>query len=239
MCFNGCSLSCKLSALYLSLLLSLTGAERMSVVITDKKARWTFPRLGTFSWYTESEQTLMTPSHNPWHFVLMLRSMKMREYGNVMAFEVNMYYKINLDEDLPIPLIRRGDWRLIFNCKSNYMEQIASDIWLSRWLIKRPGCWGRLSASWIQTKEKIKKVVPFVITNFKGEITKPNIPLEKPSILPLCSCLPSYLTPAVTTASTQGPCDMLKGGNNDVKNELRNCSLTDSLVRKWWVRISA
>ena len=39
----------------------------------------------------------------------MLRSMKMREYGNVMAFEVNMYYKINLDEDLPIPLIRRGD----------------------------------------------------------------------------------------------------------------------------------
>lgn len=58
----------------------------------------------------------------------MLHSMKMREYGNVMAFEVNMYYKINLDEDLPIPLIRWGDWRLIFNCKSNYMEQIASDI---------------------------------------------------------------------------------------------------------------
>lgn len=66
--------------------------------------------------------------YNPWHFVLMHHSMKMREYGNVMAFEVNMYYKINLDEDLPIPLIRWGDWRLIFNCKSNYMEQIASDI---------------------------------------------------------------------------------------------------------------
>lgn len=61
-------------------------------------------------------------------FVMMLCGMKMREYGNVMVFEVNMYYKINLDEDLPIPLIRRGDWRLIFNCKSNYMEQIASDI---------------------------------------------------------------------------------------------------------------
>lgn len=60
--------------------------------------------------------------------VLMLCGMKMREYGNVMVFEVNMYYKINLDEDLPVPLIRRGDWRLIFNCKSNYMEQIASDI---------------------------------------------------------------------------------------------------------------
>lgn len=60
--------------------------------------------------------------------VLMLRGMKMRQYGYVMVFEVNMYYKINLDEDLPIPLIRRGDWRLIFNCKSNYMEQIASDI---------------------------------------------------------------------------------------------------------------
>lgn len=128
----------------------------------------------------------------------------MREYGNVMAFAVNMYYKINLDEDLPIPLIRRGDWRLIFNCKSNYMEQIASDIWLSRWLIKRPGCWGRLSASWIQTKEKIKKVVPFVIMNFKGEITKPNIPLEKPSILLVCACLPFYLTPAVTTPTRRG-----------------------------------
>lgn len=54
--------------------------------------------------------------------------MKIKEYGNIMAFEVNMYYKINLDEDLPIALIRPGDWRLIFNCKSNYMEQIASDI---------------------------------------------------------------------------------------------------------------
>lgn len=74
------------------------------------------------------KQPLPAPPHNPWHFVLMHRSMKMREYGNVMAFEVNMYYKINLDEDLPIPLIRWGDWRLIFNCKSNYMEQIASDI---------------------------------------------------------------------------------------------------------------
>lgn len=177
-------------------------AERMSVVIWDKIARWTFPGLGTFSWCAASEQPLIAPPHNPKHFVLMLHSMKMREYGNVMAFEVNMYYKINLDEDLPIPLIRRGDWRLIFNCESNYMEQIASDIWLSRWLIKRPGCRGRLSASWIQTKEKIKKVVPFVITNFKGEITKPNIPSEEPSILPLCARLPSYLTPAVTTSTT-------------------------------------
>lgn len=210
--FTGCSLSCRLLNLHLSLLPLPIGAERMSVVITDKQARWTFPRLGTFSWYAESEQPLAAPPHNPWHFVLMLHSMKMKEYGNVMAFEVNMYYKINLDEDLPIPLIRRGDWRLIFNCKSNYMEQIASDIWLSRWLIKRPGCWGRLSASWIQTKEKIKKVVPFVITNFKGEITKPNIPLEKPGILPLCACLPSYLTPAVTTPTTQDPGDTLKRG---------------------------
>ncbi len=200
---SGCSLSCRLLDLRLFLLPPSVGAERMIVVITDKQARWTFPRQGTFSWYAESEQPLAAPPHNPWHFVLMLHSMKMREYGNVMAFEVNMYYKINLDEDLPIPLIRRGDWRLIFNCKSNYMEQIASDIWLSRWLIKRPGCWGRLSACWIQTKEKIKKVVPFVITNFKGEITKPNIPSEKPSILPLCACLPSYLTPAVTTPTTQ------------------------------------
>lgn len=149
------------------------------------------------------------PPHNPWYFVLLLHSIKMREYSNVMAFEVNMYYKINLDEDLPIPLIRRGDWRLIFNCKSNYMEQIASDIWLSRWLIKRPGCRGRLSASWIQTKEKIKKVVPFVITNFKGGITKPNIPLEMPSILSLCDCLPSYFTPAITTPATQDPGDTL------------------------------
>lgn len=140
----------------------------------------------------------------------MHHSMKMREYGNVMAFEVNMYYKINLDEDLPIPLIRWGDWRLIFNCKSNYMEQIASDIWLSRWLIKRPGCWGRLSASGIQTKEKIKKVVPFVITNFKGEITKLNIPLEKTGILPLCASLPRYLAPAVTTRATPDLGDMLK-----------------------------
>lgn len=138
--FTGCILSWRLLDFHLSLLSLPMGGERMSVVITDKQARWTFPRLGTFSWYAESEQSLAAPLHNPWHFVLMLHSMKMREYGNVMAFEVNMYYKINLDEDLPIPLIRRGDWRLIFNCKSNYMEQIASDIWLSRWLIKRPGC---------------------------------------------------------------------------------------------------
>lgn len=83
---------------------------------------------GPFSGMQNQNNPSAAPPHNPWHFVLMLQSMKMREYGNVMAFEVNMYYKINLDEDLPIPLIRRGDWRLIFNCKSNYMEQIASDI---------------------------------------------------------------------------------------------------------------
>lgn len=131
---------------------------------------------------------------------------------NLMAFEVNMYYKINLDEDLPIPLIRPGDWRLIFNCKSNYMEQIASDIWLSMWLIKRLGCRGRLSGSWIQTKEKIKKVVPFVITNFKGGITKPNIPSEKPSILPRClSALPSH--PCHHNTLNTRPHDMLYEGN--------------------------
>lgn len=39
-----------------------------------------------------------------------------------------MYYKINLDGDTAILLIRGGDWRLIFNCKSNYMGQIASDV---------------------------------------------------------------------------------------------------------------
>lgn len=122
-----------------------------------------------------------------------------------MALQVNTYYKINPDEDLPIPLIRWGDWRLIFNCKSNYMEQIASDIWLSWWLIKRPSYWGRLSCSWIQTKEKIKKVVPFVIMNFKGEITKPNIPSEEPSILSICALLPSCLIPGVTTPAKQGP----------------------------------
>lgn len=60
--------------------------------------------------------------------MLILYSMDIKEYGNVMALQVNTYYKINPDEDLPIPLIRWGDWRLIFNCKSNYMEQIASDI---------------------------------------------------------------------------------------------------------------
>lgn len=159
----------------------------MSVVSADMQAKWTFPKPKTFSWYAELEQPDASHPDNLWHFVLMHYSMKMRVNGNVEAFEVNMYYKINLDEDLSVPLIRRGDWRLIFNCKSNYMEQIPSDIWLSRWLIKRPGCWGRLSTSWIQTKEKIKKVVSFVITNSKGEITKPNIPLEEPSILPtLC-----------------------------------------------------
>lgn len=53
---------------------------------------------------------------------------KTQEYGLIIEFEVNMYYKINLDGDTAIPLIRGGDWRLIFNCKSNYMGQIASDV---------------------------------------------------------------------------------------------------------------
>lgn len=46
-----------------------------------------------------------------------------------------------------------------------------------------------------QKRKLKKKVVPFVITNFKGGITKPNIPLEMPSFLPLCACLPFYFTP--------------------------------------------
>lgn len=151
----------------------------MGVVSTDMQARWTFPKQRTFSWYSELEQPRAARPHNLWHFVLMRHSMKMREYGNVVAFEVNMYYKINLDEDLPIPLIRRGDWRLIFNCKSNYMEQIPSDIWLSRWLIKRPGCWGRLSANWIQTKEKIKKSCPVCNHEFQGWNYKAKHPLRE------------------------------------------------------------
>ena len=35
--------------------------------------------------------------------------MEMREYADVMASEVNMYYKSNSDEDLLILLIRQGD----------------------------------------------------------------------------------------------------------------------------------
>lgn len=86
-------------------------------VATDRPARQRLP-----------DPRISSVTTSQWHFVLLLRRIKMREYSNVMAFKVNMYYKINLDEDLPIPLIRRGDWRLIFNCKSNYMEQIAGDI---------------------------------------------------------------------------------------------------------------
>lgn len=59
---------------------------------------------------------------------LYTHSIKTAEYGLIIAFEVNMYYKINLDGDTAILLIRGGDWRLIFNCKSNYMGQIASDV---------------------------------------------------------------------------------------------------------------
>lgn len=137
----------------------------------------------------------------------MLCGMKMREYVDVMVFEVNMYYKINLDEDLPIPLIRRGDWRLIFNCKSNYMEQIASDIWLSVWLIKRLGCRGILSAGWIQTKEKIKKSCPVCNHKFQGWNYKAKHPLgdaQHPSTL----CLSALLFYPTITA--QDPCDTLK-----------------------------
>lgn len=188
------------------------------------RARWTLPGLGTFFLSCDSTTSVWSSDSYFCLFVLMLCGMKMREYDDVMVFEVNMYYKINLDEDLPIPLIRRGDWRLIFNCKSNYMEQIASDIWLSVWLIKRLGCRGRLSAGWIQTKEKIKKkVVPFIITNFKGGITKPNIPLEMPSILPLCACLPSYFT---HNRSTRSPQHDKRGRERHVeKNEWRKCSV--------------
>lgn len=210
--FSGCSLSGRLSDH--NVVPPLFQWEQKGWVLSLQTSKQGEPFLNRRPFPDRQNQYSLSPQppHNPWHFVLMLHSMKMREYSDVMAFEVNMYYKINLDEDLPIPLIRRGDWRLIFNCKSNYMEQIASDIWLSRWLIKRPGCRGRLSTSRIQTKEKIKKVVPFVITNFKGGITKPNIPLEMPSILPLCACLPSYHTPAITTPTAQDPCDTLKGG---------------------------
>lgn len=151
----------------------------------------------------------------------MLCGMKMREYGNVMVFEVNMYYKINLDEDLPIPLIRRGDWRLIFNCKSNYMEQIASDIWLSTWLIKRLGCQGRLSASWFQTKEKIKKSCPICNHEFQGWNYKAKHLLRDASILSLCVCRPSYFT----LQSAQDSCDILKKGERIMlQNEWRKCS---------------
>ena len=41
-----------------------------------------------------------------WAFIVgcfFMCSMEMKEYGNIMAFEVNMYYKINRDEDLRIP----------------------------------------------------------------------------------------------------------------------------------------
>lgn len=64
----------------------------------------------------------------PYCFVFYIHGIKTVEYGLIIAFEVNMYYKINLDGDTAILLIRGGDWRLIFNCKSNYMGQIASDV---------------------------------------------------------------------------------------------------------------
>lgn len=195
----------------------------MSGVITDKQARWTFPRLGTFFPYSTTSSWSMAFS------VLMLCGMKMREYGNVMVFEVNMYYKINLDEDLPIPLIRRGDWRLIFNCKSNYMEQIASDIWLSTWLIKRLGCQGRLSASWFQTKEKIKKSCPVCNHEFQGWNYKAKH-LLRDAQHPFTLCLSALLFhPAITA---QDPCDMLKEGERIMlKNEWRKCLLPGGVVQ--------
>lgn len=119
---------------------------------------------------------------------LYTHSIKTVEYGLIIAFEVNMYYEVNLDGDTAILLIRGGDWRLIFNCKSNYMGQIASDVWLSVWLIKRPCKGSGLAGCRIQTKEKMKKVVLFVITHFKDELQSQTSPTRS-EMVTMCADL--------------------------------------------------